>query len=159
MVSSRREAEFYKKQAGMTFPAAARIQENLTSVCPFRSAGRRAPAWESLWEQLANSSLKDGVADPEGLQQFGPWETRKMSIKYQKRNLFVNFIVTQEMPLPKGIPEKFVEFGVWRKATGSMNCITGQPSGTNTEQVQTRVNDGLIGEDLWVGFSNSVRVV
>lgn len=38
-----------------------------------------------------------------------------------------------------------------------MRYMKVQPGRTNTEQAQAGGNAGLMGEDLWVGFSNSVR--
>ena len=57
----RKEATFYRKQTAMTFPGVARIQENLRSVCPFRSAGRRATVWAYFVRTIGNSPLKDGT--------------------------------------------------------------------------------------------------
>lgn len=57
----RKEATFYRKQTAMTFPGVAKIQENLRSVCPFRSAGRRAAVRAYIVRTIGNSPLEDGT--------------------------------------------------------------------------------------------------
>lgn len=97
----------------MTFAGAARVQENVRSVCPqiCRQDCGAGLHWENNWqltaflrmEQIAKVVTKMWT----DLQQ----KTRKISVQYSKSH-YMNFIVTQEMPVPKGIPEKFTEFGL-----------------------------------------------
>ena len=69
----------------------------------------------------------------------------------------MNF-VTQEIPLSKRTPETFMEFGRWRKTQdqwdGWQNSRAGQAR--NKPRLE---ETGLMGEDLWVGFSSLVRFV
>jgi len=88
----RREANFYKKQTGMTFAGAARIQENLRSVC-LRSTGRMAEQ-ECIIKMIGNYSLKDGTDIQNGYQHADKFtmKNQKYQFKVLKRNHSMNFI-------------------------------------------------------------------
>lgn len=81
----------------MTFPGVARIQEDLRSVCPFRSPGRRAAEREYIVRTIDNGPLKDGTAIQRGYENLDNERPKdQCEILKRKKNHWVNFTVTRK---------------------------------------------------------------
>lgn len=82
------------------------------------------------------------------------WQDQKEQGKTLE-NHYMNFTVTQEMPVPEGIPEKFVASGLQKKAQEPRDVA--RAARQDKHRRAGGENAGLVGQDLWVGFSNSGR--
>lgn len=143
------ESNISKKLTGTAFAGSRKMCVPLDLPAKGCSARlQREKSWQRLFLYVIQV-VPEVWTDPKG-------KTTNISIKYSK-NQCVNFLMTQDIRMPKGIPEKFLEFGLWEKAWERWDIRKRSQAGWKWNKSRPGVSAEWTEEDLWVGFFYSVR--